>query len=155
RIAEFDGVITGWGSPAFTAEALERAGRLRIVAHSAGSVKFLFPGELVREYLVPRGVTVSSGNLAIAYNVAEATVGYLIAFGRHWFEHVHTTRSAGGWRDPAVPQSGQFLRGATVGLVSASTVGREVVRLLQPFDVRILLYDPFLQPAEAERLGVE
>src|SRR5262249_38303951 len=56
--------------------------------------------------------------------------------------------------DPAVPHGGRYLRGAVVGLVSASTVGREVIRLLQPFDVTILLYDPYLTDADVRSLGV-
>src|SRR5947207_1388360 len=36
---EFEAIVTGWGSPAFPDEALRRAERLRMVAHSAGSVK--------------------------------------------------------------------------------------------------------------------
>jgi phosphoglycerate dehydrogenase-like enzyme len=155
EIDRYDAVVTGWGSPRFTAAALDRAERLKLVAHSAGSVKFLFTPDLVRDYLIPRGLTVTSANLAIAYNVAEATLGYLIAFSRGWFEQVRYVRETGGWADPAAPKTGQFLRGATVGLVSASTVAREVIRLLQPFDVRILVYDPYLSGEAAEELGVE
>lgn len=154
-IAGYDAVVTGWGSPPFTPRALENADRLRLVAHSAGSVKFLFTDEMVRETLIPRGITVSGANLAIALNVAEATIGYLIAIPRYWFEHIAAVRHEGEWRRPDLPQSAQFLRGATVGLVSASTVAREVIRLLRPFDVRILLYDPLLSEAAASALGVE
>src|SRR5262249_3946877 len=78
RIAGYDAVVTGWGSPPFTAAALENADRLRIVAHSAGSIKHLFPRELVEQYVVPRGLTVFSANGAIALNVAEYAVGAMI-----------------------------------------------------------------------------
>jgi phosphoglycerate dehydrogenase-like enzyme len=154
-IDQYDAVVTGWGSPRFSAAALERAERLRLVAHSAGSVKFLFTPELVRDYLIPRGIAVTSANLAIAYNVAEATIGYLIAFSRGWFEQVQYIRETEGWANPAVPKSGQFLRGATVGIVSASTVGREVIRLLRGFDVRILVYDPGLFGPGVKNPGFE
>src|SRR5690348_12889493 len=56
RAPEFEAIVTGWGSPAFPDEALRRAERLRIVAHSAGSVKFLFTETAVREILIPRGI---------------------------------------------------------------------------------------------------
>ena len=42
-----------------------------------------------------------------------------------------------------------------IGIVSASTVGREVIRLLKPFDCKILVYDPYLADEEAEKMGVE
>lgn len=153
-IAGYEAIVTGWGSPAFEPEAIARAGRLRIIAHSAGSVKSLFPDPEARRILLERGVAVSSANLAIAYNVAEATVGYLIAVSRNWLEQMIAIRETPHWGAPEIPKSGQYLRGATVGLVSASVVGREVIRLLQPFDVTILLYDPYLSEDEAEKLGV-
>jgi len=52
-------------------------------------------------------------------------------------------------------KTNQGLRGSTVGLISASTVAREVIGLLQPFNVHILIYDPYLSDWEAGRLGVE
>jgi len=154
RAPEFEAIVTGWGSPPFADEGLAGAGRLRLVAHSAGSVKFLFTERAVREILIPRGIIVSSANQAIAENVAEATVGYMIAVSRRWFEQMRHVRETGGWHHPEASQSRQFLRGATVGLVSASAVGREVIRMLQPFDVRTLLYDPYLEESAARQLGV-
>jgi phosphoglycerate dehydrogenase-like enzyme len=152
---QFDAIVTGWSSPPFSEEGLAKAEGLRIVAHSAGSVKHLFSERIVREILQPRAVVVFSANRAIAHNVAEATIGYLIAFSRRWFDQVQVIRASDGWSDPAIPKTGRFLTGATVGLISASTVGREVIRLLQPFDTRILVYDPQLTPEEACDLGVE
>ncbi len=154
RLAGYDALVTGWGSPPVPVEALSAATSLRLIAHSAGSVKFLLTGEAVREILLPRGITVFSANRAIALNVAEATVGYLIAFSRRWFDQIQVTRS-GGWANPAIASSGQYLRGAVVGLVSASQVALEVIRLLQPFDVRILVHDPYLSDDDACGLGVD
>jgi len=154
-IPGFDGLVTGWGTPPMDARFFEKADRLRIIAHSAGSVKHLFSREVVDRYLIPRGITVFSANLAIAYNVAEATIGLLIMIPRRWIDHALTIRTTHLWRDPAIPANSQFLLGSTVGVVSASKVGREVIRMLQPFDVRILCYDPYLSDREAGRLNVE
>jgi phosphoglycerate dehydrogenase-like enzyme len=154
RVAGCDAVVTGWGSPPFTAAVWERADRLRVIAHSAGSVRFLFAPEDLADRLRPRGIVVASANAAIAQNVAEYTIGAMIMGARRFTEHVAAMRT-GAWGDPAVPHSARYLRGAEVGLLSASTVGREVIRLLQPFDVRILVHDPYLSEAEAARLGVE
>src|SRR4051794_497460 len=67
-------LLTGWGAREFTREHLEAAPELKIIAHTAGSVKHLFAAATVREVLLPRGITVFSANDAIAINVAEATV---------------------------------------------------------------------------------
>jgi len=153
RVAGCDAVVTGWGSPAFTSAVFERADRLRLVAHAAGSVKFLFTQDVVEKYLRPRGITVFSANAAIALNVAEYTIGAMIMVARQFVEQVQAMRhNLRG--DPAVPSSARYLRGAVVGLVSASKVGREVIRLLLPFDVTVLVYDPYLSSDDARSLGV-
>jgi phosphoglycerate dehydrogenase-like enzyme len=155
KIAGYEAVVTGWGSPPFTAAVLERADRLKMVAHSAGSIKGLFPREVVEQVVVPRGLTVFSANAAIALNVAEYVIGVMIMVPRRFVEQTLAIRESDAWHDPAVPPSALYLRGATVGLVSASTVGREVIRLLRPFDVRVLVHDPYLSDRDAGRLEVE
>jgi phosphoglycerate dehydrogenase-like enzyme len=155
RIGEYDAVITGWFSPPLGREALRAAPQLRLIAHAGGSVKFLFDAAAVREVVPAHGVQIFSGNDPLAVNVAEATIGLMIAASRQWPEHIaafHRNKR----RDYDYPLlNGPYLTGATVGLVSASKVARHVLRLLRPFDCRILLYDPFLTPDEAAELNVE
>ena len=155
KIRDYDAVVTGWGSPPFSAAVLANAERLRIVAHSAGSIKGLFPREVVDPYIVPRGISVFSANRAIALNVAEYTVGAMIMAPRRFVEQTSAIRTSEAWRDAGIDPNALYLRGATVGLVSASTVAREVIPLLRPFDVRLLIYDPYLSDRDAGRLDVE
>ena len=154
-ISEFDGLVTGWGVLPLTETALERGSRLKIIVHSAGSVKYLFTPEMVAGHLVPRGIRVVSARGAIALNVAEHAVGALIMMSRRWVHDALNIRDRGMWRDPDQAWSNQFLRGAVVGIVSASMVGREVIRLLRPFNVRMLVYDPYLSDWDAGRMNVE
>src|SRR5687768_12756030 len=84
KIADYDAVLTAWGSPAFSRQTLDIASRLKLVAHTAGSVKSLFSAEVVEEILMPRGFTVYSGNAPMAINVAEATIGLMISIPRRW-----------------------------------------------------------------------
>lgn len=151
-IGERDAIMTGWGSTPFTREMLDSAENLKIIAHTAGTVKFLFTRDLVEEVLIPRGITVFSGNDGLAINAAEATVGLMIAASRRWPEHIDAFGRMG---QREIPRNGQFLSGATVGIVAASKVARHVLRLLQPFNCEILLYDPFVTPEAARGLGVE
>lgn len=152
RIGEFEVLVTAWGSPRLTDEVMQNARRLRLIAHAAGSVKFMLSQEVVQQYLTPRGIRVFSGNGAIALNVAEATIGMMIMGVRRWIDHALAYRQHGVWRDPSIPLNGQYLMGATVGLVSCSTVAREVIRLLRPFHTHVLVYDPFLPDQEARRM---
>ncbi len=155
-IGDYDALITGWGaSPALTAEVFENASKLQIIAHSAGSVRHMFSQEIVDNYLVPRKIVVFSGADAIAYNVAEGAIGMMIMAARQWIEHANYIRESGEWRSPDLPPSDQYLLGSTVGIVSASNVGRKVLRLLGPWDVEILLYDPYVDAEQARALGAE
>ncbi len=155
EIAGYDALVTGWGSPPMSDEVFENGEKLQIIAHSAGSVKFLVTPEQIEKYLKPRGITIFSANHAIGYNVAEATIGLLIMASRRWPDFILSVRMTDHWRDPHIPGNGQYLLGATVGVVAASKVGREVIRMLQPFYCRILCYDPYLTAEEAEELAVE
>jgi len=152
KIGGFEGLVTGWGTPKLTKEVLENADKLKIIAHSAGSIKGML-AEVVDKYIVPNNICVFSANGAIALNVAEATIGLLISTGRRFIQHTLAVR-AGKWHSD-VPGNGQYLRGSMVGVVSASKVGKEVIRLLKPFDVEILVYDPYFSEWEAGNMGIQ
>jgi phosphoglycerate dehydrogenase-like enzyme len=154
-IAGYEALVTGWGTPTLSARVYENGKALRIVAHSAGSVKHMATREIIDRILVPRDVTIFSGNRAIAYNVAESAIGMLMMTSRRWVDFAMNFRETGTWRPEGVPGNGQYLMGSTLGIVSASAVGREVIRLLQPWDLTILCYDPYLTEAEAGKLGVQ
>jgi phosphoglycerate dehydrogenase-like enzyme len=154
QIAGHDALVTGWGVPALTEEVFANADKLKVVAHSAGSIKYLVTDEFFDRYLLPKGITLFSAYQMIALNVAECTIGMLIMAARHFVPHAlryweHGTRSAD------IPKNGQYLRGGTIGIVSASAVGREVIRLLEPFGCHVLVYDPYLSAEGAAELGVE
>ena len=155
KIKGFDALVTGWGTPPLGEDFFENADRLRIIAHSAGSIKHMLSRDVVDRYILPRGITVFSANGEIAYNVAEATIGYLIMAARRFYDHITSVRTKGLWRDPEIPVYLQTLNGSTVGVVSASKVGREVIRLLHAFDLKVILYDPYLSDWEAGRLNAE
>jgi phosphoglycerate dehydrogenase-like enzyme len=154
EISGFDGLVTGWGTPNLTEAVFENADKLKIIAHSAGSVKG-FLQSVVEKYIIPKNICVFSANGAIALNVAETTVGLMIMVSHRLMDHALVIRNTSAWRNPDVPSNGKFLMGSTVGIVSASKVGRNVIDLLKPFKVDILVYDPYLSDWDAGRLGVK
>ncbi len=99
------------------------------------------------------GVHVNDASDACNQSVAEWALGALIA-GLRKFDYYDREMKNGAlfptWRGMA----GQ-LNGSTVGLVGVGRVGRWLVRYLQPFDVRVLVYDPFMTAATATSLNVE
>ena len=141
--------VTGWGTPPLPPEAFERAPRLRHVAHSAGSTRRLLPEEFWK-----RGISLSTANGALAIGVAEYILGLLIVSSKRvWQWREEARRKA--WRSEAEIARMKELYGTTLGILSASRVGRHLITLTEPFSVKRLLYDPFVTAAEARKLGVE
>lgn len=154
-ISGFDGLVTGWGTPNLTEAVFENADKLKIISHSAGSIKGFLSNEVVQKYIIPKNICVFSANGAIAINVAETTIGLMIMVSHRLMDHALVIRNSNAWHHPDVPSNGKYLMGSTVGIVSASKVGRNVIELLKPFKVDILVYDPYLSDWDAGKLGVK
>ncbi len=155
-IAGFDGLVTGWSNaPPVTSEVMENADKLKIIAHSAGSIRHVVSKDVIDNYLIPRDIVLFSANHAIAYNVAESSVGMLLMASHRWAQFAENFRETGTSRTPDIPGNGQFLKGSTVGIISASKVGREVIKLLSVWPLKMVLYDPYVTEEAAEEMGVE
>jgi phosphoglycerate dehydrogenase-like enzyme len=156
RIPPYEAMLTGWeGSPELKPDFYEAAPHLRLVAHLAGTVRHLIKPAMIEAYLRPRGIIVFSARAGLAWNVSESVVGLLIATSRRWFEHWLYLREGGRWRAPHLEPESQHLLGSTLGILGASQVGRHLLRLLGPWEMRRLLYDPYLSADEAAELGAE
>ncbi len=141
-------LVTGWGCPRLDASVLDAAPKLRAVLHAAGSVKGFATPELWR-----RGIAVSSAAEANALPVAEYTLAMILLAGKEVLvrrERLRAGRPSSGWG--IVPGIGNH--GRRVGLIGASRIGRKVIELLRPFDLRPALYDPYVDAAGAAALGV-
>jgi phosphoglycerate dehydrogenase-like enzyme len=146
-LRDVDVLITGWGAPVLDDALLAAAPRLDAVVHTAGTVKsFVTPSAW------QRGVRVSSAATANARPVAEYTLAMVLLAGKRVLaaaQQYDRYRAFDGWSLPEPLGN----NGLTVGIVGASRVGRQVMTLLAPFDVRVLLHDPWVDAAEAGRLG--
>ncbi|MFJ4534549.1 hydroxyacid dehydrogenase [Streptomyces tibetensis] len=148
-LASAEVLITGWGCPHLDAGLLTAAPRLGAVLHAAGSVR-----SLVGEALWERGVTVSSAVTGNALPVAEYTLAMILLLGKDAFDHRERFRRTHAYPGPAETAATGNL-GRRVGVIGASRVGRRLLELLRPFDLTVLLHDPYVSPAEAAALGAE
>jgi phosphoglycerate dehydrogenase-like enzyme len=142
-------LVTGWGVPPLRALHgwTPEGSQLRLVAHSAGTVKQLLPVEALE-----RGLLVSHANESLAEAVAELTLGLIIVAWRNAFVSIERYR-AGKEQVPIATQ--RELRGSTVGIIGASAIGRRILQLLRPLGARLLLADPYATPALAAEHGAE
>ena len=148
--------LTSWGVAPLSAEVLDAAPRLKMMAHMGGSVK-----RLVSDAVWQRGLRVTSAGYVLAEDVAVTTLGLMIAGMKRVWPLAQNFRE-GGWRERVGAAEGRptiwparELRHKVVGVVGASRVGQSLIRLLQPFHTHILVYDPFASCEDCEALGVE
>jgi phosphoglycerate dehydrogenase-like enzyme len=59
---------------------------------------------------------------------------------------------AGDWQARFSTSIGD-LEGATLGIVGFGQIGRELAKLVRPFDMRVLVYDPYVPQALAQQAG--
>jgi phosphoglycerate dehydrogenase-like enzyme len=145
-LADAEILLGHWGCPTLTADVLGRAPRLRMFAYAAGTVKW----QVVDEVWA-RDLLVTSAAAANAVPVAEYTVAMIVLANKG------VPLFAARERDPEarVPLGHHVSNlGKKVGLVGASLVGRHVIELLRAYDLEVAVSDPYLDPAEARRLGV-
>jgi phosphoglycerate dehydrogenase-like enzyme len=146
-----EAIVTGWGTPALTGEQLEHAPGIKVMVHSAGSIKKLVPEELWQ-----RDIRVGTSNGALAVGVAENTLGMIIAGLKGYFPACEWAR-AGNWADAKLGTENIIVRDpfdVTIGIIGASKVGRHLMSLLQHFEMDVLVADPYFSQEEAEKLGV-
>lgn len=136
--------IGSWGTPWPSESVMGACPGLRLWVHAAGSVKHFFG-----PHLRSGSITIASCAPAIAESVAEMTLGLLIVGLKRVVDNARDNHRGAA----AKPSWSMSLYGATIGVVGASTVGRRVIRNLQPFGARVLVYDPYLSGDEAASMG--
>lgn len=138
-IVDADACITSWGSPKITERIINSANRLKIIGHAAGSVK-----PYICEEAFKKGIVVVHAAPIIAKSVAEFTLAMILNCLRAIPWHMRAIMR-GDWnyriRKPYLTKD---LRGKTIGVLGFGYVARELVKLLKPFNVKVLVYDPYV-----------
>lgn len=144
-IAGADIAITSWGVQPLTREVLDCAPNLKLVVHAAGTVK-----PIVTPELWDRGIRVTNCTAPLGRGVAETALGFTISALKNMWRLTQHTR-ASGWssNDPNIRE----LYGVTIGVISGGRAGAHYIKLLQGFEVEVLLYDPFITADQAKQMG--
>jgi phosphoglycerate dehydrogenase-like enzyme len=145
QLQEIEVVFSTWGMWHLSDSQLKALSNLKAVFYAAGSVKhFAAP-------LLERDVALSSAQGINAIPVAEFTLGQILLANKGYFRNVdeyRETPSYGVFRG-----RGNF--GAQVSILGAGQIGWRLAKLLRSFQVKVLVFDPFLSYKGAELLGVE
>jgi len=146
-LRDLEVVFSTWGMPKLDASQIELFPELRVVFYAAGSVKaFAKP-------FLDHGAAVVSAWYANGACVAEFALGQILLACKGYF------RNTLDCRDPDRRRKGQVHRGngvfgETVAIIGAGAIGRQLISLLKPFDLDVLVVDPYLPDDDASRLGV-
>jgi phosphoglycerate dehydrogenase-like enzyme len=138
-------IFSGWGGPFLNEQFFDLAPNMRAAFHAGGAPAY------VPANAQARGVAMTSAHIANSIPVAEYTLATILFSLKHGWHLIQRTKAARTFPDRnQVP--GCF--GSTVGLVSMGAIARILRVLLEPFDLQVLVNDPFLSEAEADELNV-
>jgi len=149
-LEQADVCITSWDTPPLPTEFFRRSTHLKLIAHTAGTIRHLLPPDVFE-----MGIRVTHASAALAEAVAEFTVlqALLCLTQLHALDQQMKTGSP--WHQLREEPTGHLLSAQIVGIVGASRVGREVIKRLRPFGCHLVVYDPYLTQSDADALGVE
>ena len=133
-----------------TADSLSGVDSLGLVTRAGAGYE-----NLDLDAMTDRGVVAAHAPQGPTASAAQATVAMILACAHNIPRQEHRLR-AQGWE--GARDQGFELQSATVGFVGMGLIGRKVLSNLAPFredGLEARVYDPYLSPEEAEKLGLE
>ncbi|MBM4068485.1 MAG: dehydrogenase [Planctomycetes bacterium] len=97
-------------------------------------------------------VALFTAPMALNHPTASTALLFMLALAKKLSQQERITRQ-GRW-DLQAEVMGDEIQGRTLGIIGLGHSGRELVRLVAPFAMRVLAYSPSADPAEAGKLGV-
>ena len=134
-------------SGVYTAETFEGVDRLILIArHGVGY------NNIDLQAATEANVMITITPHGMRHPVAEGIIALMFALSKHVISRDRAVR-AGEWRNTL--QIGVELGGRTLGSIGIGNIAGELFRLLQPFGMRFLAYDPYASIELAKSLNVE
>ncbi len=130
---------------------IEEAANLKIIACGRGG-----PVSVNVAAATARGIPVLFAPGSNARAVAEFTLGLILAECKG-IARAHCSMTAGDWT-PTIYHyavSARELYGQTIGLIGCGHIGQLLIPHLRAFEIRVLVYDPYLAPERCAALGAE
>jgi D-3-phosphoglycerate dehydrogenase len=145
-IGEYDGLIVRSGTKV-TAKVLASPGKLRGIARAGVGVDNIDVGEATR-----KGILVMNTPGGNTLSAAEHTMALILAMSRNVVPACNSLKS-GAW--DRKKYMGNQLNNKILGVIGLGRIGMSVAEMAKGFNMKILGYDPFAAPADADKLGIE
>jgi D-3-phosphoglycerate dehydrogenase len=144
-IADVDAILIR-SATKVDAEAIAAAQRLKVVARAGVGLDNVDVAAATQA-----GVMVVNAPTSNIVSAAELAIGLLLASARN-IVPANAALHAGEWKRSKY--TGVEIADKIVGIVGLGRIGILVAQRLSAFGVRIIAFDPFVQPARAAQLGV-
>ncbi|WP_374448887.1 NAD(P)-dependent oxidoreductase [Stella sp.] len=148
RLAGIDALILL--VPRFDARSIPADGRLALVARFGVGYDSVDVGACTAA-----GIGVAITPDGVRRPVAVAIVTYMLALAGRLMVKDRIVRAGPAAWPQRNDHMGLGLTTRTFGQLGVGNIGLEALRLLQPFGMRLIAHDPYVDPAAAEALGVE
>ena len=145
-IGEYDGLIVR-SETKVTARVLAKSGRLKGIARAGVGVDNIDVPTATRKGIFV--MNTPGGNTASA---AEHTMALMLAMSRKIVPACNSLK-AGVW--DRKKYMGNQLTGKILGIIGLGRIGMAVAKMANSFGMKIIGYDPFAAPPDAEKLGVK
>jgi len=149
QVGDVSVVVSSWGTPRLSTDLLAHCPDLKLVAHCAGTLR-----SILDPALLVAGVRATNSAAANAVPVAEFLLSWVLRWNKRlpYWERAYTAPEFFDTRrDERVARIGN--REKTVGIVSASRVGRRLADLLRHFELSVLIFDPYTSAERIAEMG--
>lgn len=144
-VAEVDALVVR-SATKVTRALLEAAGKLRVVGRAGVGVD-----NVDVDAATEHGVLVVNAPNANLVSATEHTFALLLGVARS-LPAADASMKRGEWDRKTFV--GVELQGKTLGIVGLGRIGQRVAARARAFEMRVVAFDPFLEPEQAKRLGV-
>ncbi|MCK8827422.1 hydroxyacid dehydrogenase [Natroniella acetigena] len=129
-------------------EVIRTAPQLEVIAKHGVGVD-----NIDLETATERGVMVVNAPYSNIYSVAEHTLTMILAVAKNLVVMDTEVRQGRFYsRDKII---GTELKGKTVGVIGMGRIALILAKMLQALDLKVIAYDPYADPVEAEEAGIE
>ena len=145
-IAGYDALMV-WEPGGVTAHSLEGADRLALIARFGMGLE-----AIDLQACADRGVAVTTSPFAVREVIPAGAMSFVLALAHRLTEKDRIVRDA-RWAD-RFALVGRGTSGRTLGVIGLGHVGRGIVRMAEPFGMRRIACDPYVDPSSCPP-GVE
>lgn len=145
-IGEYDGLIIRSGTKV-TAKVLEKPGQIKGVARAGVGIDNVDVPVATR-----KGILVMNTPGGNTLSAAEHTMALMLALSRYVVPACNSLKR-GEW--DRKKYTGNQLNNKTLGVIGLGRIGMSVAKMAIGFNMKVLGYDPFAAPKEADELGIQ